>query len=464
MSGIFSSLEIAKKALWTSQIALDVTSNNIANVNTPGYSRQRVDLTTSSPINLGFGPLGTGVDIGRITRARSAMLDGNLREAYSSYGYAESQDMILAQIDTAFMEPGDDGLSALISDFFNEWSNAANDPESSGARNAIIQKGMNLTTAFNRIAQKLNNTKAQIANDIDTGVKNINQILEEIASLNKKINYSEAGGAQANDLRDRRDAMLDKLSDYGKVNYVENSQGMFNVSFEGVTLVTGSSYSRIAAETSTDNDGTKQINLMLADTEQTFAVNGGKMGSMLNQFNQYIPEQMEKLDSLVASIAREVNKIHAASYGLPQGNPPQASTGINFFSGDSASTIKVHNDIVSNPDNIALSVSGEPGDTESALTIANLANLNLAPDKSQTFNEYYTSLTGQIGMDIQNNTSDLYQQDLIVAQLETQRDSFSGVNLDEEMINLTRFQRSFEAATKVIKTIDEMMQTIINLK
>jgi len=191
-------------------------------------------------------------------------------------------------------------------------------------------------------------------------------------------------------------------------------------------------------------------------------VSNGKMGSMLKQFNQFLPEQMEKLDTLASTISTEVNKIHAASYGLPQGTPPTASTGINFFAGIEAGTIKVHQDVLSNTDNIAFSVSGEPGDTEAAMTIANLADASLISNES--IMEFYNSMASQIGLEIENASSSVAQEDMVVTQMETLKDSYSGVNLDEEMINLTKFQRSFEAASKIIKTIDEMMQTIVNLK
>jgi len=464
MGGIFQSLEIARKALWTSQAALNITSNNIANINTPGYSRQRAELSSSSPIDFGFGPIGTGVLINSVTRSRSALLDGNLRVSYTRSGYAQTEETMLTQLDSILREPGEGGLANIMNEFFNEWSNAANNPESSSSRDVLLQKGTNLANTFNRIYQQMNNQKAQVANESQSTVGQMNQVLEQLANLNKKINYSEVSGGQANDLRDKRDLLLDKLSEYGKVNFVESSQGMLNVSFEGVTLVSGSNFSALKSDIVTNAKGEKELQISIEKSSQTFAINTGKMGSIVNQYNNYLPDKMEKLDTLAGTLMNEVNKIHSASYGLPQGTPPSPSTGINFFSGDSASSMKINQRVLENPDNIAFSVSGEPGDTEAAITIANLANSQLMDGRSSTFSDYYSSFSTQIGLDIENIQMEVSQEGLIVAQLETQRDAYSGVNLDEEMINLTRFQRSYEAASKVVRTIDEMMQTIINLK
>ncbi|MCK5077440.1 MAG: flagellar hook-associated protein FlgK, partial [Calditrichia bacterium] len=220
MGGIFQSLEIARKALWTSQAALNITANNIANINTPGYSRQRAELSSSSPIDFGFGPIGTGVLINSITRSRSALLDGNLRVSYTRSGYAQTEETMLTQLDSILREPGEGGLANIMNEFFNEWSNAANNPESSSSRDVLLQKGINLANTFNRIYQQMNNQRAQVANESQSTVGQMNQVLEQLANLNKKINYSEVSGGQANDLRDKRDLLLDKLSEYGKVNFV----------------------------------------------------------------------------------------------------------------------------------------------------------------------------------------------------------------------------------------------------
>jgi flagellar hook-associated protein 1 FlgK len=202
----------------------------------------------------------------------------------------------------------------------------------------------------------------------------------------------------------------------------------------------------------------------LKSTGETFNAKKGKLGSYTYQFNELLPSQQEKLDQMAKTIIEQVNKIHSKSYGLPQGNPPVASTGLNFFGGGSAGTIQVNPNIAEDVSKIALSVSGEPGDAEAALAIANIVNQKLFGNHTQTISEFYQSMVSELGFKIDEAQSTVHHQELLISQLESQRDSISGVNLDEEMINLTRFQRAFEAASKVVKTVDEMMQTIINMK
>jgi flagellar hook-associated protein 1 FlgK len=464
MAGILQSLEIARKALWASQTGLDITSNNIANVNTPGYSRQRVELTPSTPVNLGFGPIGTGVLAKRITRARFSLVDQSIRDAYSEHGFGKAQETILMQLDGIFNEPGENGLAYLITDFFNEWSNVAANPEDASARQMLLQKSMKMASAFRDTTNKIYTMKKNIETQVDGDLSELNGILKEIVSLNRKIVNAEVGGAQANNLRDERDLLLDKLSAFGKVHAVEDSRGSMNVSLEGVTLVSGTDYQQLEYKVETDGTGRKRLHYKLKSTGETFNAKKGKLGSYTYQFNELLPSQQEKLDQMAKTIIEQVNKIHSKSYGLPQGNPPVASTGLNFFGGGSAGTIQVNPNIAEDVSKIALSVSGEPGDAEAALAIANIVNQKLFGNHTQTISEFYQSMVSELGFKIDEAQSTVHHQELLISQLESQRDSISGVNLDEEMINLTRFQRAFEAASKVVKTVDEMMQTIINMK
>lgn len=464
MGGILQSLEIARKALWASRTGLDVTSNNIANVNTPGYSRQRVDLTPSSPINLGFGPIGTGVLAKRISRARMTLIDRNLRDAYAEHGYGKAQETILMQLDGVYNEPGENGLAQILNDFFTEWSNVASNPEEASARQVLLQKSLKLASAFRDTANKLNSMKKSIESQMTGDLNELNQILGDIADLNRRIVNSEVGGTSANNLRDERDLLLDKLAKYGKVNAVEDSRGSVNVSLEGVTVVSGVDHQELIYKVEDDGTGKNVLHLKIKSTNEIFRASNGSLGSYLYQYNELIPSQLQGLDNIASTIIKEVNKIHSNSYGLPQGSPPVATSGLNFFSGGSAASIRVNEQIVQDVNKIALSVSGEPGDAEAALAIANLANKKVFGNHTQTIADYYQKMISDLGFKIEETQSSLHQQELVINQMESQRDSVSGVNLDEEMINLTRFQRAFEAASKVVKTVDEMMQTIISMK
>ncbi|GAB4172451.1 MAG: flagellar hook-associated protein FlgK [Calditrichia bacterium] len=464
MSGILGSLEIARKALWASRLGLDVTSQNIANVNTPGYSRQRVDLTPSNPVNLGFGPLGTGVLVKRISRARVDLIDRNLRDAYTRQGYGQAQETVLMQLDSVYNEPSENGLAYQITDFFNEWSNLASNPEDSSARQILMQKSVKLAATFRDTTNKLHTMRKSIESQVSGEVRDLNQILKDLASVNGKIVNAEIGGTSANDLRDMRDKLVDELAKFGKVTFSEDSRGSSNINLEGVTVVTGTDYQEFTYAVENNDLGVKELHLKLKSTGEIFNSTTGKLGSYVYQFNELIPEQLDNLDQIASSLITEVNKIHSKSYGLPQGSPPTASTGFDFFTGGDAASIRINKNVEEDLNKIAISVSGEPGDAEGALAISNLSNKKMFGNRTQTINEFYQTMISKLGNQIDDAQSIIAQQDLVVGQLESQKDSISGVNLDEEMINLTKFQRSFEAASKVIKTVDEMMQTILTLK
>lgn len=464
MAGILQSLEIARKALWASRTGLDVTSNNIANVNTPGYSRQRVELVPSTPVNLGFGPVGTGVLAKKITRARISLIDNNIREAKSENGFHQARETVLKQLDGILNEPGENGLSSIIQDFFSEWSNLANQPEDASARQVLLQKGIRLSNAFKDTTNRLYSMKQGIELQLRTDLEEVNHILHNLADLNRRIVSTEVGGSQANNLRDERDLLLDKLSSFGKVQAVEDSRGSVNVSLEGVTVVSGTDYQKLNYRIVGETGEEKKLEIYLEQSGKSFRIAGGKLGGYLNQFNELLPDLQSRLDLMASTIIKETNRIHEKSYGLPQGNPPVASTGISFFSGGSAATIAVNQQIVQDINKIAVSVTGEPGDAEAAYAISNIVNQKLFGNHTQTIGEFYQSVITNLGFEIEKSESTLFQSELVINQLENQRDAVSGVNLDEEMINLTRFQRAFEAASRVVKTVDEMMQTIINMK
>jgi flagellar hook-associated protein 1 FlgK len=461
MPGLFQSLDIARRALWASQLGMDVTSHNIANVNTLGYSRQRVNNSTVTPLDLPQGQLGLGVKVEDIVRIRNNFLDTQYREAHDKFGYANVKETIYIQLESILQEPGETSISSLMDQFFLEFTNLAADPENMATRNTIREKAKSLVEGFRTKYGQLKSLTNSIKNDVNATISQINEISQQIANLNKQIVSAEAGKGHANDLRDKRDRLLDSLSEYLKINVSEGKQGQVTVSAEGLSLVSGEMFQKISLEVNQTGDHIQLSVSNEAGKENNFKY--GKLGGLLEMANRQIPEIEAKLNTLVYKISDHVNNIHSAGQTLPVGNPPTINKGINFFVGTSMVDFDLSAEVQENLANIAASGNGKASNGDAALSIGNIRNNKLLNGGQNTFSEYYSGIIQTISFDMNNTSNTRSGQELLLSQVENQRQSESGVSLDEEMTHLIQFQRSYEAAAKVIQAIDEMMETLVNI-
>ena len=461
MPGIFQSLDIARRAIWASRLGMDVTSHNIANVNTPGFSRQRVENRAANPLQLLQGQLGLGVSADMITRVRNSMLDAQYRQTSFTLGNASVKEKLYSQIESIISEPDENSIGNLMTEFFSEFSNLAADPESTSIRNLVRQKAETLVQMFHHKNNQLNLMKQSIQQEVGSAVNQINEISRQIASLNQQISSAEAGSGSANDLRDRRDMLLDQLSQYVKVSYSEDRLGRMTVNGEGINLVSGIRANELAVE-SVAEDGMPSLKL-ISEEGKTRQIRYGKLGGLIEMYNVTIPDLLNKLDALAGNLAEEVNRLHRAGYGLPKGDPPTSPTGMDFFTGNSAATLNISVEVREDVANIAASNDGTPGNGEVAMAIANVRNQKIFTGRTQTLDDYYSGMISGLGEEIQKVQNTVDSQEMLIDQIKNQRDSVSGVSLDEEMTNLIKYQRSFEAAAKVVRVVDEIMQTVIDM-
>jgi len=461
MPGIFQSLDIARRAIWASRLGMDVTSHNIANVNTPGYSRQRVENRAAYPLQLPQGQLGLGVSAEMIVRVRNGMLDAQYRQTAFTLGNASVKEKLYSEIESIISEPDENSVGNLMTEFFSEFSNLAADPESTSIRNLVRQKAQTLVQTFHHKNDQLNLMKQSIQKEVGSAVSQINEISRQIAKLNQQISSGEAGGGSANDLRDRRDMLIDRLSEYVKVTYSEDQLGRVTVNGEGFNLVSGTKANELSVE-SVGEKGTPSLKLV-SESGKTQIIRYGKLGGLIEMYNQTIPDLLNKLDTLASNLAEEVNRFHRAGQGLPKGDPPTPSTGINFFTGNSAATLNISVEVMEDVANIAASNDGSPGNGDVAMAIANVRNQKIFNGRTQTLDDYYTGMISSLGEEIQKVQNTVQSQEMLKDQIENQREAVSGVSLDEEMTNLIKYQRSFEAAAKVVRVVDEIMQTVIDM-
>jgi flagellar hook-associated protein 1 FlgK len=425
----FMGLQTALRGLLAEQQAINTTGHNIANANTPGYSRQSAVMVESDPLTIpafsnttGAGAqLGTGVDVATIQRIRDQFLDVQYRSQSSAGSNASTTSGILDQVQTALAEPSDHGLQAQLSGFWSAWNDVANNPQSSAAKQTLIDKATALTQTFNAMDQQLQTIQSQTAQQYAqiTGSRGeVQQDASRIAALNAQISYAQSVGRNPNDLMDQRDQLLDDLSGLAKVSVTDPGNGMLVVNFgdAAAPLVNGSS----------------------VNWPQTMtAAAGGQLGALLGLSSPtgQIGTYRASLDAIAGQLGTSVNALQPSS---------------PFFSGSTAGTIAV----AATAATLQTSSTGTPGGNDLALQIAALAN--------GPVDQAYAGFVGQVGSDVQAIHGTQKTAQSVLGAIDDQRKSVSGVSLDEEMTNLISFQRGYQASARMMTTVDETLDTLIN--
>lgn len=463
MSNVFGILNTGRTALLTRQKAIDVTGHNIANVNTDGYSRQRVNMETNEPYSSQPGQTGTGVRAAEIQRIYDRFLGEQINNENQNLGNWETQKGVLERVEIIFDESSGYGLNQAMSEFWNAWQDLANNPSDFAGRAALLAKSETMTATFNNIYSNLE----QIQTDIDTSimgtVKEINSIAEWIAGLNQKIALTEVGGQNANDYRDSRDLLLKELSLKINIDSFENSDGKVTVLVAGGRpLVENISSWNLSTQPDVDSDF-QDIAWTDSDgnlVDITDSISGGKLKGWLEARDVTIPDYLSKLDNLAEGIITEVNDLHKAGLGLND----VSVAGRNFFAGTTATNMAVDVD-VDDVNNIAAAGSsdGLPGGNSNAIEIANLQNALKMNSDTATFDDYYNSLVSDVGSGVQKATVNFDHQSSMVTHLDNYRESVSGVSLDEEMVNLIKFQHGYNAAARLISVADELLDRVISM-
>lgn len=456
MPGLFQGLEVGKRALLTSQLTLQTIGHNIANVNTPGYTRQRVTITSSLPESQTYGTVGSGVEVKDIRQIRDLFLGQQYREANKSLGEWTYKEKVLSQIESLFNEPNDNTLSDLMNNFWNSWDDFSKQPSSS-TRDQVISQTLLMTNGFHELAEQLHDLKASIDSDIGNFTYDINQITTEIANLNHQIARLEMGNSKANDLRDKRDLLVDNLSDLINVNTMENPDGQMTVYIGAMSIVNGNTALHIEDVVGNKN-GELTHTLMWEGSDVELTNTAGQLSALVDLRDEIIPNYMEQLDLLASTIAEQVNSIHV------NGVTADGRTGIPFFDIDSmsAATIRINEAITSDPTMIISSTSGEESDNTLALDIVSIRDNRLLNNNSATISDYYNSIIGSLGGDVMEAGSFTENYELMVQQVDFARQSVQGVSLDEEMTNMVKYQHAYDAAARVITTMDQALDTVIN--
>ncbi|MEY2407484.1 MAG: flagellar hook-associated protein 1 [Verrucomicrobiota bacterium] len=475
MPGLFGTLYLGQQSLQVQRQGVEVSGHNLANVNNPAYARQRLQIQTSPSIRTVFGSQGTGAEVAGIRQLRNGLIDSQLQGEFSVRGFLEaaqsalqSGQSILGQtIDSqatgadaasaSGAAGGQHGIAERLGALFNSFQNVATSPTSLAERQALLRDAQDLASQFNQIDKKLGQLNNSLGASIQTDVDAANDLINQIASLNKEIFNAEGGApGSANDLRDLRQQRIEDLSKLVNIQTTEQPNGMVNLSISGAAIVTGVT----ATDTlQTYDPGNGNILVRTTTGATPLTLTGGSVQGTIDARDGALKSMRDGLNTLASSLISQVNALHAAGFSLT------GATGANFFTGTNAGDIGVNAALVTDPALVqAAGVNGATSDNQVALALAQLARQKLPALGNQTFAEDYSQVATGIGQSLFSVNNSLGDQDVVEAMLLRQRDSISGVSLDEEMTELVKYQKAFEASAHLITTVTEMIDTVINMK
>jgi len=452
-----SLIEIGRRALAAQQLNMSVTGNNIANVNTVGYTRQDVVLESGTPLQAQDLNIESGVLAGTTRRARDTFYDIQLRNENPSYSRWEQERHELSQIENVLNEPNEFAISNLMDEFFNSWEDLALDPTSQASRTIVTSAGQTLANTFNRIGDDFAILTKELDDSILDKMAEANYHIKEIADTTYNILNETTNDSVLSTLMDRRDVALDKLSKLMDISYVEKDNGDLLVYSNGIIVCEGKDYNQMYAE---DISGTKYHNLKWVNEKRDVQINNGSMKGLLNVRDNVIPEMEEKLNILVQKFVEEVNLVHNSNYDL------EGNAGCDFFdaAGLDINTMNLDSTLLSNTKFIAISnQAGSTGNADGAFDMVDLKREMKMNDSSETFKEFYLGIVISHGS-YTNEAGRLEEMEKnFVNFLENKKNEISQVDLDEELSNMIQFQQAYRAAAKIITNADSMFSTLIGL-
>jgi len=544
IAGIFN---IGRSALFSNKKALEVTAHNIANMNTPGYSRQEAILTTASPRNASPGQFGTGMQVKEVKRYIDRFVEQQITAGESKFGRFQAEEKLFRRIEATLSDAQGTGINQAFNTFFAALNDVANNPEDHSARVALIEQSKGLTQRIGTTDRQFQEIRRDINAEVVSTIDDVNLLVKQITTLNGEVKRAQFSGQNANDLRDTRQGLVNDLATKIDIRTLENGEGEITIFVgSGKALVEGELSGSLSGVFSPDNQSFVNVSFISSSgtiTDINANLEGGSLQGLVNLRDAVVPGFTDTLDQLVAGVTNEINQIHRAGFGL------DGSTGNNFFSPlsptasalstnagsavvsvtvSTATTLTFDNYDLSfagsnatltnrdsgtsttvsysdpttitfegldvaisgapavgdlfnlsahkgsagrmnisqtDPNRIAASstAAGTPGNNDNALLFSAIQNKNITALGSTTLQGFYSRLTGDIGAQSATARRNATVETAIRTQLSNLREETSGVSLDEEMSNIIKFQRAFEASSRIITMADELAQTILGM-
>lgn len=453
MSSLFGSMSIATGALLADQAAIGVTANNVSNINTPGYSRQRANLVEGDSYRKGSLMIGTGVDLESITSIRDKVLELRLQNEMQQQGSLQGQVNALSNVNLEFSTQNAN-LGTALNDFFNSLSNLAPNPTDSSLRQSVLVSAQNLANQFQSTSNVLTQQRFSLTLQVQQDVAEVNQITGQIADLNQKISSSGMSQDQLGTYVDRRNVLLQSLSSLIGNQVVTSDNGLTVTAPDGTALVVGA----VAKNLTVSTDASGNLHIAIGAKDITGSSSGGSINGLIEARDRQIPGILSSLDSLASNLITSFNQVHQQGYDL------NGTTNIDFFTPAPAGGVGAAASFavsITAASQIAASGDGSSGSNANLNSLVDLRDQGIVNGDTPT--EAYSKLTFQIGSDLSNAQSDLQNSEAMVQQLQSQRGALSGVSLDEEASNLMQYQRAYEAAARVLAVISELTQISVNL-
>lgn len=458
MPSLNAIMDNSLSGMFLARIALQTVSHNIANANTPGFSRQDVLVAARQPLNLSYGQLGRGVQIEQVRRLTDSFLQQKQRAQGARLESYTQIDSTLQEVEAILGSVSSDHLGASLTAFFNAWSDLATPPINSSLKQAVVSAAQAVVTDFQSTASSLNDLERSLNDGLGREVTNLNSLLREVADLNNQILYVESASAAANDLRDQRDAAILEVSKLAKVSVLERDDGTVDLVLSGRTVVT-----RANAETLELRrvfvDGSERAEIVAARSQSAVTLAEGKLQGMIAARDEHVRALRDRLDDLANLLADRVNALHT------QGRTA-SSSGLLFFTGDSAGTLALNPALVAGPASaelVASSRSGLEGDNDIAREIAALASEPLETGGSESLLDRYNTLIVDTASSRSGYQFLLENQQNVVETVEGRLEAIRGVSLDEEGANLVRYQNAYDAAARVVTVAAEMFETLLTM-
>ena len=421
MSGLLSTLNTAKSGMNVSQVAIQTTSHNISNINTPGYSRQRVNQSASSPYsmpgknsNFGAGQIGTGAQIDDVTRIRNSFYDYQYRSESHQYGSTSVKYEYFKNIEGIFNEPSDTAIFSSLNSFFNSWSELSKDPQSSGVKSVVIENGKYLSNSINSAFKRLESLEEGLDKQSEYIMDEVSSMLSQLDKLEKNIKIIQGSGKSPNDFLDKRDQLLDNLSFKLNIND-KDVKATLKKAYDANGKVTLDDLTKSGVKISGELEGTL---------------------SMKQEINKY----KDGLKQLANTITSNVND----------------AAGQEIFKAKDGELISINPEMLQEPEKINVTA-------DIALKVYELksekVNIN---GKDMTINTFYNSMIQDLGQSSAAVIRDESNQSKLLENIDSSRSSVSGVSLDEEMISLVQLQHTYSANAKVMSTIDSLLDVVVN--
>ncbi|NLJ60109.1 MAG: flagellar hook-associated protein FlgK [Firmicutes bacterium] len=476
MYSTFLALETARRALSAHQKAMEVVGHNIANAGNPGYVRREAVLEATPPYVIAQGTasarggaIGTGVEVIKINRIFDGFLEGRIRESNVTLGYWEGLNQVLTEIEGVFQEPSDVGLGEDLTRFFLAWDSLSSRPEGTPLRAALIEESKTLASHVNRITRNLRGLSSNIDADILAKVSEINSLTQEIAAKNYEIVKVTAVGNDPGDLRDKRDLAISRLSRLINITAFETEGGAVAIQIGSRDLVREDFAYELTYESGSlpgeplDPDDIEISRILWKRDLAPVDMKGGDLAARLEGRNERVPEYYDYIETFITTICDEVNNLHRSGFGID--DPPTG--GRDFYIYDSDKRILRVNpaldpEVGGDLSLIAAASTQHTGDGQVAFAIAGLKDELVMEGGTESIPRFYQNLVARIGVAGRNSGYMTEVHEATYRQCINNKDSVSGVSIDEELINLTRYQRVYQAASRFFTVVDEMLDTIIN--